>query len=85
MKEFLLIAFICSLFLYHAAAHAETNIGSSMEDDIRKAQLIVANKPQPLAISYGPNGFIAGKTIKNTILKPPAIVTWRRNLGRILR
>ncbi len=41
----------------------------SMREDIAKARAIVADKPELVAISYGPNGFTAGQlTLKNEIL-----------------
>ncbi len=42
---------------------------TDMEHDIRRAEQLVAGKPEQLAISYGPNGFTAGThTLKNEIL-----------------
>ena len=41
----------------------------SMRADISKAKALVADRPEKVAISYGPNGFTAGKfTLKNEIL-----------------
>ncbi|WP_101757545.1 ABC transporter substrate-binding protein [Oceanicoccus sp. KOV_DT_Chl] len=41
----------------------------SMRADITKAKNLVKDRPQQLAISYGPNGFTAGThTMKNTII-----------------
>ena len=41
-----------------------------MREDIARAKQLVANKPSLLAISYGPNGYTAGKrTLKNAILE----------------
>jgi iron complex transport system substrate-binding protein len=41
----------------------------SMHAEINQAKALVANKPSQLAISYGPNGYTAGKhTLKNEIL-----------------
>ena len=50
----------------------------SMQADIAKAKNMVAKLPPQLAISYGPNGYTAGKfTLKNEIFN----VAGYRNLG----
>ena len=55
---------------------------ASMREDIAKAKAMVADKPVQLAISYGPNGFTAGKfTLKNEILAAAGYRNMAAELG----
>jgi iron complex transport system substrate-binding protein len=54
----------------------------TMRQDIATAKAITADKPEQLAISYGPNGFTAGKnTLKNEIINAAGYRNLATELG----
>ncbi|ARN74786.1 ABC transporter substrate-binding protein [Oceanicoccus sagamiensis] len=54
----------------------------SMRADISKAKTLVENLPAQVAISYGPNGFTAGKrTLKHEIFKAAGYTNLAADLG----